>query len=78
MTLSSDSSGTAVFATTLTGTSVTSVTIPSGAPGANFYYGDTKAGNPLITASGPLASATQTEIITAAAVQAVPHRIRRP
>jgi len=44
-----------------------SVSIPGGSSSVNFYYGDTKAGSPVITASGSLASATQTETITAAA-----------
>ena len=38
--MASDSSGTSVFATTLAGTSVTSVLIPSGKSSATFYYGD--------------------------------------
>lgn len=41
--------------------------IASGTNSASFYYGDTKAATPTITASGSLTSATQTETVTAAA-----------
>lgn len=66
VTLASDSSGTSVFATTLAGTSVTSVLIPSGKSSATFYYGDSAPGSPVITTSGLLTSATQKETILAA------------
>src|SRR5439155_167153 len=63
--LASTSTG-ARFAATSGGSSVTSVTISTGATGTTFYYGDTKAGSPTITASSSgLTSATQTETITA-------------
>jgi hypothetical protein len=43
---------------------VTSVTIASGTSSANFYFGDTNAGSPVITASGSgLTSVMQTETI---------------
>ena len=69
--LVSNSTGAKVFAATLNGTSVGSVTILSGQSGTTLYYGDTKAGTPIITASDPAASgalisATQIETITAA------------
>jgi len=73
VTLSSDSAGTAgttgtaVFATTVAGTPVTFLSIPAGKSSATFYYGDTKVGTPLITVSGLLPSATQSETITASA-----------
>lgn len=65
--LSSDSTGTAVFSSTLNGSTVTSLTIPAFASSAIFYYGDTKIGNPKITASGLTVDGTQTELITPAA-----------
>ncbi|HEY8820728.1 MAG TPA: hypothetical protein VIM49_02080, partial [Dermatophilaceae bacterium] len=49
VTIASDSSGTSVFATTLAGTSVTSILIPSGKSSATFYYGDSAPGSPVIT-----------------------------
>lgn len=67
VTLASSSTGTAKFTATSGGsTAVTSVTIPAGSSSVSFYYADTKAGSPVITASGSLTSATQTETITAA------------
>jgi len=68
VTLTSNSTGTKIFAASSGGASVGSVTIPSGSSTVSFYYADTKAGSPVITASGTLTSATQTETITAAAV----------
>jgi hypothetical protein len=57
-----------VFSTSLNGATVTSVTIPAGSSSTSFYYGDTKAASPTITAiSSPLTSASQTETVTAAA-----------
>lgn len=64
--LASGSTGTKIFALTAGGTSVTSVTMSAGQSAASFFYGDTKAGSPVITLSG-LGTATQTETITAAA-----------
>jgi len=65
--LSSNSAGTAIFGTTSGASSgVTSVTIPSGSSSATFFYGDTKAASPTITATSPgLTSATQAETISA-------------
>ena len=65
-------SGGASFATTSGGTTSPTLTvnIPSGAStnSATFYYGDTVAGNPMITAtSNGLAPATQVETINAGA-----------
>ena len=62
------SSAKGVFSLTLGGAPVTSVTITGGASSSvSFYYGDTVAGSPTITASSPpavgLASATQVETI---------------
>ena len=74
ITLSSSSAGPYIFNTTLNLTSPTgstTVNIPSGQSSVTFYYGDTKAGSPLITASGSLTSATQTETITAAALSSL-------
>ncbi len=65
LSLSSNSTGTAVFAATQNGAPVTSVTVPAGLSSANFYYGDTKAGAPTITVSATgLTPATQQESIT--------------
>ncbi len=64
--LSSSSSGGAFSNGTST---ITSVTIPSGSSNASFYYTDSKAGTPTITAAATdLTSATQTVTINAAAL----------
>ena len=68
VTLASNSTGTAVFSATSGGSATTTVSIPAGSPSTTFYYGDTKAGTPTITASGALTSGTQAETVTAAAV----------
>ena len=66
VTLSSNSAGTKIFSASSAGTSTTTVSIPSGGFGVNFYYGDTKAGSPTVTAaSGALANATQQQTIAA-------------
>ena len=65
--LTSTSAG-ASFAVTSGGAAITSVTIPGSYSTATFYYGDTKAGTPTITAAATgLTSATQQETITALA-----------
>ena len=70
VTLTSNTSGTYLFNTTSGATSPTgstTVNIPSGSSSVSFYYGDTKAGSPTITAAKTgLTSATQGETITAA------------
>jgi hypothetical protein len=64
--LSSTSTG-AVFAASSGGTRLTSLTIPAGSSSASFFYGDTTAGSPTITASSPgLGSATLTVSIISA------------
>jgi hypothetical protein len=67
--LSSNSTGTYILNTNQGATSptgATSVTIPAGSSSVTFYYGDTRAGTPTITAaSSGLTSATQTQTITA-------------
>ena len=69
VTLASSSAGTKLFAAAPGGsTAITTVSIPAGSSSATFYYGDTLAGTPTITASGLTANATQNETITAAAV----------
>src|SRR5207302_48504 len=69
--LSSNSTGTYIFNTTqnaTTPTGASSVSITAGSSTATFYYGDTHADGPTITAAASgLTSATQTETITAAA-----------
>ena len=69
VTVSSNSSGTTKFATTSGGTATTTVSIAAGFSSVNFYYQDTKAGSPTITAAVTgLTSATQVETINAGAV----------
>lgn len=63
VTLTSNSTGVAVFAATLNGTPTTAVTIPLNGSSATFYYGDTAPGAPTITASGTLTSGTQVQAI---------------
>ncbi|HXZ82226.1 MAG TPA: hypothetical protein VED84_00565 [Acidimicrobiales bacterium] len=58
------SSGTGTFASTSGGGAVTSVTISSGSSYQTFYYGDTTAGSPVITASAGSLSWSQTETIS--------------
>ncbi len=66
ITLASSTSGTAVFSPTSGGAAVTSISIAPGSSTASFYYGDTAAGTPKITASEPgMASGSQTETVTA-------------
>jgi hypothetical protein len=65
--LASNSTGTARFAATSGGATITAVTIPAGSSSVNVFYGDTKAGSPVLTAAGTLASATQTATINAGA-----------
>ena len=62
--LSSNSAG-GIFASTSGGPAITSVTILSGQSSASFYYGDSHAGSPKITAAS-LSSPTQTESISKA------------
>ena len=70
--LSSSAGGTAVFSLTSGGATVTSLSIASGSSSADFFYGDTKAASPTITAqSAGLTPATQQETITAAAATAM-------
>jgi hypothetical protein len=63
--LASNSTGTKEFAATSGGTTITSISIPAGSSSATFYYGDTLAATPTLTASGSLLSATQVETVTA-------------
>jgi hypothetical protein len=66
--LSTTSTGGAFYSDAGCTTAITSVTIPGGSNSASFYYKDTKAGAPTITASATgLTSATQTETVNAAA-----------
>jgi hypothetical protein len=65
--LASNSTGTKEFSATSGGTTITSISIPTGSSSATFYYGDNKSGSPTLTASGSLTSATQVETVTAAA-----------
>ena len=52
LTLSTTSTGTTFFTTTSGGTTAGTVTIPANtSTSSNFYYSDTKAGTPTITAS---------------------------
>src|ERR1035441_1738964 len=69
VTLSSSSTGTkAFYSNSSCGTTTTTLTIGTGANSANFWYKDTKAGSPVITAAatgGVTSSPTQTETVTA-------------
>ncbi len=57
------------FAASQFGTSLTSVTIPSGSSSTTFWYGNSTAGTPTITASASgLISGTQKETVTTAPV----------
>ena len=63
VTLTSNSTGTKEFSATSGGATITTVSIAIGLSSANFYYGDTKANSPTLTASGTLTSGTQVEAI---------------
>jgi hypothetical protein len=63
--LASNSTGTSSFSATSGGSPTTTMTIPAGQSAVSFFYADNKAGSPVLTASGALTSATQTETITA-------------
>jgi hypothetical protein len=67
---SSSSSGQFATSTGGTWTSTLALTIPAGATASpNFYYRDTRAGTPTLTASaGGFTDATQTETVTAGAL----------
>ncbi|MEO5319296.1 hypothetical protein PV761_12015 [Arthrobacter sp. CC3] len=68
VTFASSSTGTKVFAATAGGAPLTKVTIPAGAASASFFYGDTKAAAPVITAAATgLGQATAQVSITPAA-----------
>jgi hypothetical protein len=63
----SSTSLTGVFSLTQNGASVSSVTIPSGSSSVSFYYGDSTAGTPQITADpGTTVPGAQVETITSA------------
>jgi hypothetical protein len=63
--LSSSSTGTYEFSATAGGSSETSVSVPPGSSTATFFYGDSKAGSPVITAAGGSLIAMQTEKVIA-------------
>jgi hypothetical protein len=66
--LSSTSTGTKEFATSSGGATVTTVTLPANTASVAAYYGDTKAGSPVITAAFTgLTSGSQTESVIAGA-----------
>ena len=66
--LSSSSSGAPVFSASSGGASTSSLLIPAGSSSVSFYYGDTKAGTPTISAATAGAgSANQTATISVAA-----------
>ncbi|OLC24817.1 MAG: hypothetical protein AUH40_07810, partial [Chloroflexi bacterium 13_1_40CM_65_17] len=68
--LTSSSPDSPKFSLTSGGSALTSVSIPSSANSVSFFYGDTKAGTPTITAAGSGAfssTVTQTETVNAAA-----------
>jgi hypothetical protein len=63
--LTSTDPATDSYALTSGGAQITSVSISSGSSSASFFYDDTQAGTPTVTASGSLTSATQIETISA-------------
>jgi hypothetical protein len=66
--LSSTSKKVAIFSLTSGGPAITTLSIPATSSTATFYYGDTAAGSPTITASAAgLGSATQLQTINAGA-----------
>ena len=68
------SSATGTFATSQSGPygSAFSVTIPAGSTTASFYYSDTRAGQPVLTASANgYGNATQTETVTAGQLKTI-------
>src|SRR3989442_645168 len=68
--LTSSSADSPTFSLTSGGSTLTSVSIPSSANSVSFFYGDTKAGTPTITATGSGAfssTATQTETVNTGA-----------
>jgi hypothetical protein len=66
--LASSSTGTPKFAASSAGPTITSISIPAGSSTANFFYGDTHAGAPIITVSATgVTSGTQLETIMGAA-----------
>src|SRR5205823_1619409 len=68
--LTSSSLDSPLFALTSGGSSVSSVSIPTSANSVSFFYADTKAGTPTITATGSSAfssTVTQIETVNAAA-----------
>ncbi|MCU1419573.1 MAG: hypothetical protein JWP90_747 [Mycetocola sp.] len=67
VTLTSSSAGSKIFASSLGGGAITSMTIPAGSSTATFYYGDTKAGTPTLTVQAGLLSASQTATVEATA-----------
>jgi len=65
--LTTGSAGGAFYSDAACGSGITAVTIPANSSSASFYYKDTSAGSPTITASsGTLTQATQVETITKA------------
>ena len=77
--LSANPSSGAVFSGSSGGSSVTSVTIPSGQSTASFYVGDSNNGSPVVTASATgLTSATQTETIQAVQLKITSNPVSGP
>jgi hypothetical protein len=71
--LSTTSSGGAFYASSSGGSAITSVTIAAGQSSATFYYADTKAGSPTVTASDSAINSkpVQQETITVGAASQV-------
>lgn len=68
LTLASTTAGTPTFSTTRNGPATSTITIPAGSSTATFYYGDTRAGNPVVwVSSNGTVAASQPQTITAAA-----------
>ncbi|MHA7285291.1 beta strand repeat-containing protein [Arthrobacter sp. MDT3-44] len=67
LTLASTTAGSASFAASPNGQPITTITIPNGASSATFYYGDTRAGSPVVRVSATgVTAGSQTQTVTAA------------
>ncbi|WP_140395106.1 beta strand repeat-containing protein [Arthrobacter sedimenti] len=67
LTLTSTTAGSASFAAGSNGQTITTITIPAGSSSATFYYGDTKAGFPVVRVSANgVTAGSQTQTVTAA------------
>ncbi|KQR65396.1 hypothetical protein ASF98_09735 [Arthrobacter sp. Leaf337] len=78
LTLSSNSSGTKLFATTAGGSAVTTVTIVAGSASASFYYGDTKAGSYSVSITAAGLAQVSTPVNVSASTAAIIEFVQGP